>query len=250
MGGFLEVSFARRLKTPEGIARRVPGVWVLSLPMHFNCCPFFLKALNCRSPYWDQLIFISKKGGSSFATIWTRSSFSGVGGFAPSVQISAVNFRCWFPAAKFTVCWNFSSQSFISLVLFHGYLLLLFLLNGVRVTELFLFFSCVTTIFYSCCSRTMFASRSSYSVCFLTFSTPWASSSCNLRVLASIRYSLIVVLALCLRHDNIILCYYWSLTHCRRLLILLLASAHDVHVTKFFSCIPFDVRRFVSVFSL
>ena len=99
MDGFLEVSFARRLKTPEGIARKVPGVWVLSLPTYFNCWPFFLNTRNCRFPSGDQLIFISKKGNSSFATAWTRSSFLGVGGFAPSVQISAVNFRCWFPAA-------------------------------------------------------------------------------------------------------------------------------------------------------
>ena len=32
MEGFLEVSLARRFRTPEGIARRVPGVWVLSFP--------------------------------------------------------------------------------------------------------------------------------------------------------------------------------------------------------------------------
>ena len=115
MDRFLEVSFSRRLKTPEGIARRVPGVWVLSLPTYFNCCPFFLKTPNCRSPSGYQLIFISKKGNSSSVMIWTGSSFLGVGGFASSVHISAVNFRCWFPAAKFTVCWNFSSQSFISL---------------------------------------------------------------------------------------------------------------------------------------
>ena len=47
MDGFPEVSFARRFRNLEGIARIVPGVWVLSLPTYFNCCPFPLKTPNC-----------------------------------------------------------------------------------------------------------------------------------------------------------------------------------------------------------
>ena len=60
--GFCEMSFARRFKTPDGIARRVPGVLVLPILTYFKYCPFFLDMLNCRSPSGDQLIFISRNG--------------------------------------------------------------------------------------------------------------------------------------------------------------------------------------------
>ena len=40
MNGFLELVFAKRLRTPEGIARRVPGVlsifYITLLPFIFN----------------------------------------------------------------------------------------------------------------------------------------------------------------------------------------------------------------------
>ena len=66
---FCYVSLARRFKTPEGIVRRVPGVWVISLPTYFNCCPFLLNTLNFSSPSGDRLIFMSINGNSLFVTI-------------------------------------------------------------------------------------------------------------------------------------------------------------------------------------
>ena len=115
---FLKASLARRFRTPEGIAQRVPCVWVLSFTTYFNCCNFLLNTPNCRSPSGDQLIFMSRNGNLSFVTIWTLSSFAGVGELYSFIHISAVNCRCWFPAALFTVCWNYSSQSLILLALF------------------------------------------------------------------------------------------------------------------------------------
>ena len=118
MEDFREAILERQFKIPKGIARRVPGVWVLSFLTYLNCCPFFLNTLNCKSSYGDQLMFMSRNGNSFFVTIWTLSSFTGVGEFSLVVHISAVNFRCWFLAALFTVCWKSSSQSLTSLVLF------------------------------------------------------------------------------------------------------------------------------------
>ena len=46
-------------RTPKGIAHMLPGVWVLSFPMYFNCCHFILNTENGRSPSRDQLIFWS-----------------------------------------------------------------------------------------------------------------------------------------------------------------------------------------------
>ena len=37
---FCEVILARQFTTPDEIARRVPGAWVLSFQMYFNCSPF------------------------------------------------------------------------------------------------------------------------------------------------------------------------------------------------------------------
>ena len=119
MEGFREVSSARRFRTPEGIARRVLGVWVIYLLTCFNCCPFLLNTLNCNPPSGDQLIIMSRNGNSSFVTIWTLSSFSGVGEFFSVVHISAVNCRCWFTAALITVWWNLSMQpkvAFLTLI--------------------------------------------------------------------------------------------------------------------------------------
>ena len=73
----------------------------------------FLNTSNYRFPSGDQLIFMSRNGNSSFITIWTRSSFTWVEGFTSFIHISALNCRCWFPAAVFLVCWNSSSQSLI-----------------------------------------------------------------------------------------------------------------------------------------
>ena len=116
--GFLEVSLARRFRTPEGIARRVPGVWVIYFLTYFSYCPFFLNTPNYRSPSADQLIFMSRNGNSLSVTIWTLSYFAGVGDLPSVVYIYAVNLRCWFPAALFTVWWNSSSQSLILLTYF------------------------------------------------------------------------------------------------------------------------------------
>ena len=88
MEGVHEVCFARWFRNTEGIARRVPGVWVHSFPTYFNCCTFFLNTLNCRSPSGDQLIFISRNGNSSFVTIWTLSSFAGEGEFPLFVYVT------------------------------------------------------------------------------------------------------------------------------------------------------------------
>ena len=95
--GFLEVSLTRRFRTPGGIARRVPGVWVISFPTYFNCFTFFLNTPNCRFPSGDQLIFMSRNDNSSFVTILTLSSFAGVREFSSFVHISASNCRCWLP---------------------------------------------------------------------------------------------------------------------------------------------------------
>ena len=91
--GFREVSFSRQLKTPDGIARRVPGVWVLSFPKYFNCCPAFLNTLKFSSPSGVHCIFMSRKGNSSFVIVLTLSSFAWGGGFSSGFQISAVNWR-------------------------------------------------------------------------------------------------------------------------------------------------------------
>ena len=67
--GLCEVSFAKRFKTPDGIARRVSGLWILTFPAYFNCCPFLLNTPNYESTSGDQLISISRKGNLSFAAI-------------------------------------------------------------------------------------------------------------------------------------------------------------------------------------
>ena len=81
--GVIEVSFARRLRTPYRIVQRVLGVGVLSLPTYFNLCSFFLNTPNCRSYSRGRLIFISRKGGSSDLWSWTFSCFVAGGGFSP-----------------------------------------------------------------------------------------------------------------------------------------------------------------------
>ena len=118
MDGCIEVSLARRFRTLEGISRRVPGVWILSCPTYFNCCPFPLKTPNCRPPSGDHIILMSINRNALVVTIWTRSSFAGVGDFTLFVHISAVNCRCWFPATMFLVCWNSSNQYLILLAFF------------------------------------------------------------------------------------------------------------------------------------
>ena len=64
--GFRKVSFAWRFRTADGIARRIPNVWVLPLPTHFNWFSWFIKTPNYRSPSRDQLVFISRKVNSSW----------------------------------------------------------------------------------------------------------------------------------------------------------------------------------------
>ena len=118
MEGFLKVSFARQIRTPEGIAQRVLGVWVISYTTYFNCCSFSLTNPNFRSPLDNQLIFMSNNWNSLFVTIWTRSSFAGDGKFSFFVHIYTVNWRCWFPATVFAVFWKSSSQCLILLVFF------------------------------------------------------------------------------------------------------------------------------------
>ena len=60
--GFLYVILASQFRTPEEIASRLPGVWVISFLSYFNCCPFFLNTPNFKSPSGDQLIFMSRNG--------------------------------------------------------------------------------------------------------------------------------------------------------------------------------------------
>ena len=117
-GGFCEVSLARRFMNPDGIAWRVPAVWVLFFPMYFNCCPFFLTTLNCRSPSMEQPIFMPRNGNLSFVTTWTLSSFVGRGVFTSIVHIYALKWRCWLPATMFTICWKSSYQSLIYFTFF------------------------------------------------------------------------------------------------------------------------------------
>ena len=39
----VKVSFTRRFRGPDGIAYRVPGVWVLPFLKYLNCLSLFLK---------------------------------------------------------------------------------------------------------------------------------------------------------------------------------------------------------------
>ena len=113
-----EVIFSRQFRTPDGIACRVPVVWVLHLPMYLNCCLFFLYTKNSKSPLEDQIIFISRKVNFSFAIILTLS-FSAEGGRSISfVHVYAVNCRWWFPAVFSTVFWNSYNKYLISCTLF------------------------------------------------------------------------------------------------------------------------------------
>ena len=62
--GLCEVSFERWFRNPGGITCRLPGVWLLFLPIYFHCCPFLLNTTDCISPSGDHIIFISTKGNS------------------------------------------------------------------------------------------------------------------------------------------------------------------------------------------
>ena len=104
--GFSWDEFARPFSNIDGIACRVPGVWILTLPTYFNLCPFILNNPNCRSPTRYQLIFIHKNGNFSFVTIWAFSFFAKRGRLISFVHIYTVNWRCWLPTALSTVCWN------------------------------------------------------------------------------------------------------------------------------------------------
>ena len=99
---FRKVSVAIQFRTPDGITCWSPGVWVLPIPMYFNCCHFFLNMMNCRPPFRDLLIFTTRNGNLLFITAWTLSSFAGRGGFVSFVHISAENWRCWLPATLST----------------------------------------------------------------------------------------------------------------------------------------------------
>ena len=66
--GIMMLSFERWSRTYYGVVGRVSGVWVISLPMHFNYCTFLLKDPSCISPFRYQLIFMYSKGG--FFGIW------------------------------------------------------------------------------------------------------------------------------------------------------------------------------------
>ena len=56
------MGFNRRFRTPDGIVRRVPGVWVLPIPEYFNFCLFFLKIGNYGSHLGYQLMLMYRKG--------------------------------------------------------------------------------------------------------------------------------------------------------------------------------------------
>ena len=102
----------------------------------------------------------------------------------------------------------------------------------------------VTKVFFSCCSRTIFASRRSSP--FFWVSQSYAARH---RRLSS-------------RRNFLILYSFWRLTRRKRLIVvtctfflrhkdlLLLLSTYNFRVTESFSCIPFDVQRIVSVFVL
>ena len=64
---FQGVIFVSQLWIPGGTTQRIPSVWVILLPGYLNCCHFFLKTKNCRSPSEDQLVFISRKVNLSVA---------------------------------------------------------------------------------------------------------------------------------------------------------------------------------------
>ena len=59
-GGFSCGKFGKAVHDSEGIAHRILVVWVHSFMRYFNCCPFPLNMLNCRYPFGDQLIFMSR----------------------------------------------------------------------------------------------------------------------------------------------------------------------------------------------
>ena len=70
-----KVTFSRLFRTPDGIMCRVTGVWVIPLLTYFNFCPFFLNTPNYKSPSGEQIIFISRRENSLFATIRILSFF-------------------------------------------------------------------------------------------------------------------------------------------------------------------------------
>ena len=49
--GLREVVFSRQFRTPDEIARRLSGVWLLDLPKYFNLFSFFLNTSNYMSPW-------------------------------------------------------------------------------------------------------------------------------------------------------------------------------------------------------
>ena len=67
--GFARGDFSRRFRTPNGITRRVLGVWVLPFLMHFNCCHLFQNTTSCRSLVGEKLTFMSRNGNLSFTMI-------------------------------------------------------------------------------------------------------------------------------------------------------------------------------------
>ena len=110
--GFLEVSLAKRFRTPKVIAWRVPGVWVLSFQTYFNFCPFFLNTPNRKSPSGDQLIFMSRKGDSSFVASSTLSYCAGIGEFSSVIHIYAETKKITLQGdvKKFGYVWYDSTQ--------------------------------------------------------------------------------------------------------------------------------------------
>ena len=92
-------------------------MWVISFLTYFNCCPAFLTRLKFSSPSGVHLLFHVKEREFVFRHNLNPVLFRLRGGGSSGFQISAVNYRCWFPAALSTVCWNSSNQSFISFTL-------------------------------------------------------------------------------------------------------------------------------------
>ena len=109
-----EMSLARKFMTPNGIARRVPGVWVLTFSTYFNCCLFYLNISNGSPPSRYHKMFMPRKGNQSAKLILTLYFFSEGGRFVSFSHISAVNLRCWYTAALFTIFWNIPYQYLIS----------------------------------------------------------------------------------------------------------------------------------------
>ena len=78
--GVQGVSFAIFLRALDGIASRVPVVWMILLLTYFNCYPFLMEIKNHRYSLGGQFILICRKSNLLAAFVLTLYFFSDGGG--------------------------------------------------------------------------------------------------------------------------------------------------------------------------